>query len=85
VVEVRENLGSELLLHVAVDAPAVRAEAVKAAMSDDATDAPPATETARLVARVQRGCDARPRSTIELAFAAANLRFFDLETGLAVG
>jgi multiple sugar transport system ATP-binding protein len=84
VVEVRENLGSELLLHVAVDARAVQTEEVQEAMSDDAGNVLPQAETARVVARVERGSAAREGDRVELAFAIPKLRFFDLQTGLAV-
>jgi multiple sugar transport system ATP-binding protein len=73
-VDIRENLGSEVLLHFNLDAPPV-----------DAGDVREVVEKAgRFVARVNRQSRAAEGSAIELGFQTRDLHFFDLETGDAI-
>jgi multiple sugar transport system ATP-binding protein len=86
-VDIRENMGSEVLVHVAIDAPPVRTEAVRAALHDGDGSGAPAPAfggTTRIVARVDRESRALEGEPIELAFETRKLRFFDLDSGKAV-
>jgi multiple sugar transport system ATP-binding protein len=82
-VELVEALGSEILVHFAIDAPVVRAESRQ---SDDETTA----RTGRLSAPV--ACIARldPRQSAQagklfsFSVSANQLELFDLDTGLAI-
>jgi multiple sugar transport system ATP-binding protein len=68
-VEVREGLGSEVILHLAVDAKAV---------------ATGAETTPRFLARVDPRTTLRPGDTGALRIDTSQMQFFDLETGLAI-
>jgi len=76
-VTVREGLGSEVLLHVTVDAAKVRAEDIDAETPGD-------DHSSVIVARVSPHTAAKPNDTIELAADVSQLQLFDLETGRAI-
>jgi multiple sugar transport system ATP-binding protein len=83
VVDIREDMGSEVYVHFAVAAPAVRGEDVRAAVGEEALEA---TEehTRRgtlFVARVGRESAAREGARVELVAATSLLHFFDPESG----
>ena len=87
VVDIREDMGSEVFLHFGVRGPSVRGEDVKAAVGADAVEA--SEEAARKqgslwVARLGRAMRARERDQIELSVVPERLHFFDRETGLAI-
>jgi multiple sugar transport system ATP-binding protein len=83
-VDVVEDLGAELHLIFAVDAPRVTAEAVRAAADTDEDDAGKlfADERAVFTAVVDAKQQVTPGSEVELAVDNAALHFFDPETGL---
>ncbi len=87
VVDIREDLGSEVFVHFGVGAPAVRGEDVQAALGEEALEA--TSEQARrkgslFTARVTRDSPAREGEPIELAVNASRLHFFEIETGGAI-
>jgi multiple sugar transport system ATP-binding protein len=84
VVDIREDVGSEVFVHFGVRGPPVRGEDVKAAVGADAVEA--SEEEARKqgslwVARLGRGMRARERDRIDLAVVPGRLHFFDPDTG----
>ena len=84
VVDIREDMGSEIFLHFAVDAAPVTAEALREVVGDEALAA--AEEQTHhhgtpFVARVPRGSTAREGQETRLAVDTARLHFFDLQTG----
>jgi multiple sugar transport system ATP-binding protein len=87
VVDIREDLGSEVFVHFGVGAPAVRGEDVQAALGEEALEA--TSEQARrkgslFTARVSRESPAREGEPIELAVNASRLHFFEIETSGAI-
>ncbi|MEZ5215590.1 MAG: sn-glycerol-3-phosphate ABC transporter ATP-binding protein UgpC [Ilumatobacteraceae bacterium] len=76
-VEVREGLGSEVILHIATEFPGV---VVAIEPSDKAALTPGST----FLARVDPHTSVQPGDTIRLAVKADQLHMFDLETGLAI-
>jgi len=92
--DLREALGSEVLLHFGLDATTIVLEDATAMDEGVATDASggggsedeaPQGAEARLVARVSPECPARRGDWIELAVNTARLHFFDPETERAIG
>jgi multiple sugar transport system ATP-binding protein len=87
VVDIREDLGSEVLVHFGVGAPAVRGEDVQAALGSDAVAAT-SGETHRkgsvFTARVARESRAREGESIEVAVETSRLHVFEIETGNAI-
>jgi multiple sugar transport system ATP-binding protein len=86
-VDIREDMGSEVFLHFKVDAEPVVSEEVQEAAEAEAVEA--AVEQARrdgypLVARVDRETRAREGDRIDLAVTAKRLHFFDPETGRGI-
>jgi multiple sugar transport system ATP-binding protein len=84
VVDIREDMGSEIYLHFAVDAAPVTAEAVKEVVGGEAlaaADEQTHHHGSPFVARVQRGSPAREREEARLAVDTRRLHFFDLESG----
>jgi multiple sugar transport system ATP-binding protein len=87
VVDIREDLGSEVLVHFGVGAPPVRGEDVAAAFGKEAIEATAvlAREKGSLfVARVDRDSRAREQEPIEIAVNTKRLHFFDIETGRGI-
>jgi multiple sugar transport system ATP-binding protein len=80
-VDIREDMGSEVFLHLPTPAPPVLTESVKAALEDAAEQ-----EELRqaFVARVDRETIAREGEPIELAVDTRRLHFFDLEAGAGI-
>ena len=84
VVDIREDMGSEVFLHFSVVAPPVRSGDVEAAMEHETMEAIAAQAAERgtpFVARADRASRARERQEVELAVDTRRLHFFDLETG----
>jgi multiple sugar transport system ATP-binding protein len=87
VMDIRENLGSEVLIHFGVGGAAVRGEDVKAAVGEEAIEA--TTDQARrkgslFTARISRESTVREGETIRLAVDTKRLHFFDPGTGAAL-
>jgi multiple sugar transport system ATP-binding protein len=87
VVDIREDLGSEVFIHFGVGAPAVRGEDVEAALGEEALEA--TSEQARrkgslFTARISRESAAREGESLELAVDGSRLHFFEIETGGAI-
>jgi multiple sugar transport system ATP-binding protein len=70
-VEVREGLGSEVILHVLIDAPSASSP-----IGDSVAT--------RFLARVDPHTTLQPDDTARLAVDTTKMHFFDLETGLAI-
>jgi multiple sugar transport system ATP-binding protein len=87
VVDIREDMGSDLFLHFAVGGPPVLGEDVKAAVGEDTVEATEAKTKRKgnlWVARVAHGSRAREGEPIELVVDTAQLRFFDPATGRGI-
>jgi multiple sugar transport system ATP-binding protein len=87
VVDIREDMGSEVFVHFGVAAPPVRGRDVQAAVGAEAVEA--TAEQAKkqgslFVARLGRGTRAREGDPIELAVVPGRLHFFDRETGQGI-
>ena len=74
---VREGLGSEVILHIAVDAPGVDTEEVR-----DATEGSSAGQT--VSARLPPTTPLRVDHTARLVVNPSQMHLFDLESGLAI-
>ena len=86
-VDIREDMGSEVFAHFAVDAkPVTTREVLEAVEQEDVPEA--VRERARrgvpFIARLERGTRAKEGERLELAVDTGRLHFFDPETGLAV-
>jgi multiple sugar transport system ATP-binding protein len=84
VVDIREDMGSEVFVHFGVGARAVHGEDVRAAVGEDAVEARQVaseTEGSLFVARVDRATRAVEGQQIELAVDTDRLHFFDPATG----
>ena len=87
IVDIREDMGSEVFVHFAVDAPPVRGEDVKAAVGEEAIEAKEAQtrrQGALFVARLDRETRAREDDRVELVVDTRRLHFFDTETGSGI-
>jgi multiple sugar transport system ATP-binding protein len=87
VVDIREDMGSEVFVHFGVGAPAVRGEDVRAAVGEEAVEA--TAEQAKkhgslFVARLGRETRTREGEQIELFATPQRLHFFDPETGRGI-
>ena len=86
-VDIREDMGSEVLVHFGVGARPVRGEDVAAAMGVEAlaaTEEHAQKKGGLFVARLDRGTRAREGERIELLVRTEHVRFFDPETGLGI-
>jgi multiple sugar transport system ATP-binding protein len=87
VIDIREDMGSEVFVHFAVDAPPVRGEDVKAAVGEDAIEAMEAHAREKgtlFVARLGRETRAREQEQVELLVDTRRLHFFDPATGSGI-
>ena len=87
VVDIREDMGSEVLAHFGVGAPAVRGKDVEAAIGREAIEATMAQAAEKgslFVARLDRATRAREGERVDLAVRTGRLHFFDPETGLGI-
>jgi multiple sugar transport system ATP-binding protein len=87
VVDIREDMGSEVFVHFAVDAPPVRGEDVEAAVGKEALEATEAQARQKgslFVARLSRETRAREDERLELLVDTKRLHFFDPATGSGI-
>jgi multiple sugar transport system ATP-binding protein len=87
VVDIREDLGSDVYVHFGVGGPPVRGEDVQAAVGEDAVEATEAQmrRTGNLwVARVGQESRVQEGERVELVVDIGRLRFFDPETGVGI-
>jgi multiple sugar transport system ATP-binding protein len=87
VVDIREDMGSEVYLHFAVRAAPVRTHDVEAALEHEALEGlEPQGERqgTPFVARADRATQAREGEPVELAVDTRRLHFFDLESGAGI-
>jgi multiple sugar transport system ATP-binding protein len=84
IVDIKEDMGAEVYLHFAVDAPPVKAEELREIVGDEALEA--AEEQTHhhgspFIARVERGTTAREGEKTRLYVDTSRLHFFDAATG----
>jgi multiple sugar transport system ATP-binding protein len=87
VVDIREDMGSEVFVHFGVDGPPVRGKDVQAAVGMDAVEATAEqarTQGSLFVARLDRSTRAREGDRMELLVDPDRLHFFDTETGRGI-
>jgi multiple sugar transport system ATP-binding protein len=87
VVDIREDMGSDVYVHFGVGGPPVRGEDVAAAVGEEAIEATEAQVREKgniWVARVGLETRAREGERLDLAVNTSRLRFFDPETGQAI-
>jgi multiple sugar transport system ATP-binding protein len=90
--DIREDMGSEVIVHFTTAAEAVRSKEVVEALVVDAPEDELARQAAqqawgagaRFVARLERETRVREREQLEVAVDVDRLHFFDPETGLGV-
>jgi multiple sugar transport system ATP-binding protein len=80
VVDIREDMGSEVFVHFGIGGKAVLGKDVRAAVGEDAAEVKRST----WVARVDRDTKATERDVLDLAVDNQRLHFFDPETGEAI-
>ena len=87
VVDIREDMGSEVFVHFGIGGPPVRGEDVKAAVGEEAVEVAEvkAEEKGNVwVARLDRDTKAQEQSGVELLVDTGRLHFFDPATGDAI-
>jgi multiple sugar transport system ATP-binding protein len=87
VVDIREDMGSEVFAHFDVGGRPVLGEDVRAAVGEEAAEVAAATTESKgnvWIARLDRDTGAREKGTIELVVDTGRLHFFDPETGDAI-
>jgi multiple sugar transport system ATP-binding protein len=82
-VDIREDMGSEVFVHFDVGGKAVRGEDVKAAVGEEAAEVAEVKGNV-WVARVDRDTKAQEQDRVDLLVDTARLHFFDPETGEAI-
>jgi multiple sugar transport system ATP-binding protein len=80
VVDIREDMGSEVFVHFGVGAKMVLGEDVRAAVGEEAAE----VKRSAWVARLDRETTASEEGPIQLAVDTNRLHFFDPETGDAI-
>jgi multiple sugar transport system ATP-binding protein len=86
-VDIKEDMGAEVYLHFASDAPTPHAEQLRDLVGEEAIEAEEEQthhHGVPWVARVGRTSPAAEGASIELAVSLAHLHFFDLESGDAI-
>jgi multiple sugar transport system ATP-binding protein len=86
-VDIREDMGSEVFLHFAVDAPPVASEELKEIVGDEAIAAAEVQthhHGSPFIARVARDAAGREGEKTRLRVDTRRLHFFDLESGEAL-
>jgi multiple sugar transport system ATP-binding protein len=86
-VDIREDMGSEVFLHFAVDASPVKAMELREILGDEAVEAADIQthhHGSPFIAKVARGTGAREGEQALLTVNTQLLHFFDLETGAAI-
>src|ERR671928_362863 len=87
VVDVREDMGSEVFVHFGVGAPPIRTKAVAGAVGEEALEAMHARSRRHgslFVARLAQGTEAREGEPVDLAVKTKRLHFFDPVTGASI-
>ena len=80
VVDIREDMGSEVFLHFGIGGKPVAGEDVRAAVGEDAVE----VKRSSWVARVDRDTTAAEQQRVQLVVDANRLHFFDPATGEAI-
>jgi multiple sugar transport system ATP-binding protein len=80
VVDIREDMGSEVFVHFDPGAKMIAGEDIKAAVGEDAAE----VKGSAWVARLDRDTEAVEKERVELAVDTNRLHFFDPETGDAI-
>jgi multiple sugar transport system ATP-binding protein len=85
-VELREALGSDVVVHVPIDAALAITEDIKELASDidEAVASPTDATTATIVARLNPRTQAQPGDRLELVVDTHRLHFFDPATGAGI-
>jgi len=86
-IDIREDMGSEVLVHFGVGAPLLRSEKVRAAVGAEALEAVEARAGEKgspFVARLGRGTRAQEGDRIALFVRTEHVRFFDPDTGRGI-
>jgi multiple sugar transport system ATP-binding protein len=83
VVDIREDMGSEVFAHFGISGRAVRGEDVKAAVGKDAAEVADVLGNV-WIARLDRDTRAQEQEKVELRVDTGRLHFFDPETGEAI-
>jgi multiple sugar transport system ATP-binding protein len=86
-VDIKEDMGAEVYLHFAIDAPAVTADELREIVGDEALEAAEEQTHHRgspFIARVERGTPVREGEQTRLYVDTARLHVFDLATGDAL-
>ena len=87
VVDIREDMGSEVFVHFGVGAPPVRGEDITAAVGAEAMEVTEEQAKERgslFVARLGRGTRARAGERVDLLVRTEFVHFFDPESGRAI-
>src|ERR671931_193657 len=87
VVDIREDMGSDVYVHFGVGEPPIRTKAVAGAVGEEALEAMHARsrrEGSLFVARLAQGTAAREGEPVDLAVKTKRLHFFDPVTGAAI-
>src|SRR5262245_9128980 len=86
-IDIREDLGSEVFLHFALDAPNVKSDELRELVGDEAVEAADAQthhHGSPFIAKVSRTTTAREGEQAVLSLDTKRLHFFSLETGDAL-
>jgi len=86
-VDIKEDMGAEVYLHFAVDAPPVRSEELREIIGPEAVDAADVQthhHGSPFIARVERGTAAREGDRTTLLVDTTRMHFFELETGAGI-
>jgi multiple sugar transport system ATP-binding protein len=87
VIDIKEDMGAEVFLHFAVDAPTVKSDELREIVGDEALEAAEVQthhHGSPFIARVERGTQAREGERTTLFVDTSRLHFFELETGAAI-
>ena len=86
-VDIREDMGSEVFLHFALDAPGVKTDELRELVGDEAVEAADVQthhHGSPFIAKVSRGSTAREGEQAVLTLNTHLLHFFSLESGEAI-
>jgi multiple sugar transport system ATP-binding protein len=86
-VDIKEDMGAEVYLHFAVDAPALKSDDLREILGTEALDAAEVQthhHGSPFIARVERGTAAREGEKAQLLVDTTRLHFFDLESGAGI-
>ena len=86
-VDIKEDMGSEVYLHLASEAPPVQTDELREIVGEEALEAVEEQthhHGGAWTARVDRRTLAREGEEVELAVSTGHLHFFDLETGAGI-